>query len=115
MRDALLPPAFSADDMRKQWVPFWTPSQTPSGTPEGWKALAEGAGMSRQERRAWNVPTRERFLDAVDRMAGTAGFDGWEAAELQGLFRCCPWLASEFINVVVGAILLAKKEGRPMA
>ncbi|CAE8677334.1 unnamed protein product, partial [Polarella glacialis] len=95
-------PLFTAEDMREEWRPRWQPEQT--GTQDyrqGWEETAAAAGMFRKPRRQWTPPSLAEFKEALTKVHGASGTDGWQVSELTQLSDHCPGLLEELHALLV--------------
>ena len=63
-----LPAAFTADDMRDEWLQYWAPEHVQAGLAEAWQQMDEEAGLKKSPPRKWQPPSFEEFQNAIKKM-----------------------------------------------
>ena len=81
--------AFSAEDVRQDWVSHWCPEQNTSElAADSWSLFADETNYPSHSAIAPTcpeLPSRQEFWKAMLTAAGSPGFDGWTAAEIRAL------------------------------
>jgi hypothetical protein len=88
--------AFTAEDMREDWLPFWAPNDAEGrGRGQAWRQLAMEAGIAAVEQREWEPPSFQAFCTHVAGSEGSPGFDAVMAEELRSMLRHADWIIVE--------------------
>eukprot|EP00959_Pyramimonas_sp_CCMP1952_P314526 6584129-Pyramimonas_sp.AAC.1 len=93
--------SFGSKEMRETWEAQWCPNDPAAAREhvDNWRRHAAQVQFAQSSNSSDWVPSLDSFGQVIDKAAGSAGFDGWEAKEIQIRKRVFPEIIMELYEV----------------